>query len=112
MDDSGTSPTGPRCEIEAWDIRPPLQPANFWRLRQRMILEHCKWDPQVGDVATLAPFAIVLPARTWRQLAGLAEALASEAETAEAELVERPELLMRLGMPGALGEWWGRARSN
>ena len=26
------------------------------RLRRSLVLEHCKWDPQVGDVGTLADF--------------------------------------------------------
>jgi glutathionylspermidine synthase len=67
-----------------------------------MVLEGCKWDPQVGDVGTVAPFALVLRAEAWRELAGLAERLAREAEAAEGEILERPELLSRLGLPARL----------
>src|SRR5262249_1634704 len=61
--------------------------------------DHCKWDPQVGDVGTLARFALVLPADEWRRLARLAERLAAEMDLAERELLLRPTLMRRLGLP-------------
>jgi glutathionylspermidine synthase len=64
-----------------------------------MVLDHCKWDPQVGDTGTLAPFPLILGDSTWRQLAQWAEALAAEASAAEAELLNRPDLLRLLGLP-------------
>lgn len=66
------------------------------------MLDHCKWDPQVGDVSTLARFALVLPAGEWRRLARLAEGLAAEMESAERELLRRPDLMGRLGLPAAV----------
>src|SRR5205085_9568444 len=69
------------------------------RLRRRLVLEHFKWDPQVGDVETLARFPLVIPAEVEGDLAYLAEALASEAMAAERELVGRPALVARLGLP-------------
>jgi len=75
-----------------------------------MVLSCCKWDPQVGDVSTLAPFPILLRRGVWQQLARWAEALAAEACAAERELLERPELFRRLGIPRrARGLLRGRA---
>jgi glutathionylspermidine synthase len=68
-------------------------------VRRRAIFECCKWDPQVEDVATLAPYPLVLRRETWRGLAAAAEALAAETLAAEAELVGRPELHRELGLP-------------
>jgi hypothetical protein len=64
-----------------------------------MMLEGCKWDPQVGDTATLAPFPLVLPASVVRSLGELAERLTAEAFSAERTLLDRPECLRLLGMP-------------
>jgi len=76
-----------------------LDAARFSAIRRALVLQHCKWDPQVGDSATLADFPLLMPHRTWSQLAAWAEALSAEALSAEAELLERPELLARLGSP-------------
>jgi glutathionylspermidine synthase len=80
----------------------PLEAEAFARLRREMVLEHCKWDPQVGDTSTLASFPLVLSRAAWRELAGWAEALSAEASSAERELAERPELQRRLGLPRKL----------
>ena len=71
----------------------------FARVRRRAIFDCCKWDPQVEDVSTLASFALVLRPETWRELATLAESLAAETLAAERELLGRPELHARLGLP-------------
>ena len=71
-------------------------------IRRRAALEGCKWDIQVGDVTTLAPFPIVMKRRVWERLAVLAEQLAAEAAAAEEEISHRPELLDELGFPQAL----------
>jgi glutathionylspermidine synthase len=78
---------------------PPLDDAAFEAVRRRAIFECCKWDPQVGDAPSLAPFPLVLEPRTWRELAAAAEALARETHAAETELLRRPELHGRLGLP-------------
>jgi hypothetical protein len=67
-----------------------------------MLLRGCKWDPQVGDTATLAPFPLVLPAGVACTLAQLAERLTAEAVAAERALLERPECLRVLGLPPAV----------
>lgn len=64
-----------------------------------MALDGFKWDVQIGDSATLAPFAIVLPRTEWETLATAAEALTAEFVAAETELVERSDLWPELGLP-------------
>jgi hypothetical protein len=87
------------CRPADWRCPGPLRREEFARLRRRLVLDHFKWDPQVGDVETLARFPLVLPAATARGLAALAEALAAETALAERELLGRPDLLRRLGLP-------------
>jgi hypothetical protein len=87
------------CQTENWECTAQLSADRFAPIRRSMILDGYKWDPQVGDVSTLARFAFVLPAKVWLQLAQLAEALTQEALAAERELLERPELFSWLGMP-------------
>jgi hypothetical protein len=79
-----------------------LDPASFAKLRRSLVLEHCKWDPQVGDFGTLADFPLLMPRATWNQLAAWSEALTAEGAAAERELLSRPELLGRLGLPRRL----------
>jgi hypothetical protein len=90
------------CNPAAWACPGPLSDADFARVRRRLILDHFKWDPQVGDVGTLARFPLVLPAEVVRGLFDLAEELAAETEAAEAELLDRPDLTRRLGLPRAV----------
>jgi glutathionylspermidine synthase len=78
---------------------PPLDDEAFEAVRRRAIFDCCKWDPQVGDTPSLAPFPLVLEPREWRGLADAAEALARETIAAEEELLRRPELHGRLGLP-------------
>jgi glutathionylspermidine synthase len=68
-------------------------------LRRRAIFECCKWDPQVEDVDTLAPLAVVLKRTAWREMAALAEALSAETLILEDALVCRPELHRQLALP-------------
>jgi glutathionylspermidine synthase len=103
---SARSSTKPILEhdprVEHWDAMREVSPALFSDVRCRMILEGCKWDPQVGDVATLASFPLVIPADVFRTLGQLAERLTVEALDAERILLERPECQRMLGMPRAV----------
>jgi hypothetical protein len=81
---------------------PALEGAAWSEVRRRAVLGACKWDPQVGDVPTLARYPLLLSRAAWDELARLAEALARETLAAEAELASRPELHARLGMPRPL----------
>src|SRR5260370_38543496 len=66
------------CRLDEWECTPALDAARFAVVRRRMALDHFKWDPQVADGGSLAPFAVVLPAGVWRTLAALAERLSAE----------------------------------
>jgi glutathionylspermidine synthase len=85
-----------------WLETGPVDPAEHARLRHRAIFECCKWDPQVEDVSTVAPFPLLLRREAWDEVAGLSEALAAEAAAAEEELARRPELHRELGLPRAV----------
>ncbi len=80
----------------------PLPPPLHEEIVRRSIFEVCRWNTQRGDHSTLAPFAFVLARETWQELARTAEALAAEATEAERELLARPELHGRLGLPRSL----------
>lgn len=113
------------CRCDQWACTPVLDAERFAALRNRMMLDGFKWDPQVGDVGTLAAFAVVLPVAIWYQLSELAERLTAEMLRAEEELLHRPELLklwtwQRAGIsltikrgidpgpiePFSIGGWW------
>lgn len=78
-----------------------LPPDAFASVRAHMLLNACKWDPQVGDIATLATFPLLISERLERFLFASSEALAAEALEAERVALEHPECLRSLGMPGA-----------
>ena len=79
-----------------------LDTKTIGAIRRRASLEGCKWDTQVGDVTTLAPFPLVMKFSVWKELAARAEYLATEAAEAEEEISRRPELIRVLGLPRAL----------
>jgi hypothetical protein len=85
-----------------WVAVEPLSDADFVRLRRRAIFECDKWDPQVGDVCVIARYPLVLRKSAWTEVVALAEALARETRAAEEELVMRPDLHGRLGLPRAI----------
>jgi glutathionylspermidine synthase len=95
-----------------WSPAPSLVPRDLAALRRRAIFECFKWDPQVGDVSTLAPFPLVLDAGEWARLARSAEQLAAEAALAEEALVRRPDLHDALGLPRAVRKALRRASSR
>lgn len=76
-----------------------LPPDGRAELRRRAIFECCKWDPQVEDIDTLAPLAVVLRPSAWRELATLAEALYGETLALEEALQQRPDLHRALALP-------------
>ena len=79
-----------------------ISPENFSVIRRQLMLDHCKWDSQVGDVTTLAPFPLFLQSSHWRQLQAWAELLADEFLAAEVELLTRSDLLPMLCIPRVL----------
>jgi glutathionylspermidine synthase len=77
----------------------PLQ-ANDWRLiRLRAMFDCCKWDIQSEDHCVLADFPLFLEQDAWQLVAQMAEKLAHEALLAEKELLARPDLHSKLGLP-------------
>jgi hypothetical protein len=75
-----------------------LDERSFLDLVRTMALEHHKWDAQVGDVAALAPFPLVLSKAAWKELECLAATLARETVGLEKELANRPDLHARIGL--------------
>ncbi|HEV7402817.1 MAG TPA: glutathionylspermidine synthase family protein [Chthoniobacteraceae bacterium] len=96
---SHDSLTAGRATLRAGEAVPARE---FADLRREMLLRGCKWDPQVGDEATLAPFPLLLARSAWRQLAAWTEQLARELMEAEAELLARPDLHRTLGVPARI----------
>lgn len=93
---AGRAPPAP---VELARVGGALGAREFEPLRRAAMLRHCKWDAQVGDHATLAPFPLVLRRAVAAQLETWAERLAAEAMAAEAELVRAPELQELLAVP-------------
>jgi glutathionylspermidine synthase len=78
-------------------------PQDAWHAQQRRaIFDFCKWDIQCEDHSVLAPFPLLLESETAAYLNETAEALAREALAAEAETLQSPELIKRLGLPSPL----------
>lgn len=76
---------------------------SAWReVRTRLIFDYCKWEVQCEDQSVIADYALVLPESCWEDLVAWAEALSRETLTAEAELLQRPELWETLGLPRAI----------
>jgi glutathionylspermidine synthase len=88
-----------QCPLRAGAL---LEGSLYSMLRRRMVLEGCKWDPQVGDVNTLARFPLFMRDTEWRVVASASEQLAAETVAAESEIVGQPRLLRKLGLPRAL----------
>jgi glutathionylspermidine synthase len=79
-----------------------LPPDVFTDIRTKLMLRHCKWDPQVEDISTLAPFPLLMRRSEWSRLCADAESLAAEVIQAERELLERSELHATLAVPRPL----------
>lgn len=81
----------------------PLAPSTFAALRRRAIFECCKWDPQVEDVSTIAPFPLWLSRATWAHVSDLAARLHDETIAMERALVGAPShVLDELALPRAV----------
>jgi hypothetical protein len=94
------SPASPRaCSLACGH---PLSAADYADLRLRTIFDCGKYDPQVGDVAVLSRFPLLIDDSEYRQLAAWAERLHAETLAAEAELLRRPDLHRLLGLPSSI----------
>jgi glutathionylspermidine synthase len=93
---------GARATASCLRAGAPLDESIFVGIRRRAILDGCKWDPQVGDVSTLAAFPLILNRAAWSELASLTERLTSETLRAEQEILHRPDVSGALGLPRAV----------
>jgi glutathionylspermidine synthase len=73
--------------------------AAFEAIKQRAVSEAFAWNITGAGRERLCDFPLLLDRATWRALAAWAVLLAREAEAAEAELLARPRLRARLGLP-------------
>ena len=87
---------------EPWRRCAALDAAAMRAVRETMIFEHCKWDPQVGDTDVLCATPLVLKAEAAAELARLAEAMAVEVVEAEAAILQSARAMGELGLPWAL----------
>lgn len=78
---------------------PKLSPVEWQQIRLDSIFKCCKWDIQSDDHCVLASFPLLLDNGQWQLLCTLAEALASETDAAEHELLARPDLHGELNIP-------------
>ena len=85
-----------------WIPVEPLPQASFDAVRRRAIFDCNKWDPQFGDACVIASAPLVIRQDSWLEVTQLAASLAREALEAEAELLDRPDLHARLGLPRAV----------
>ena len=99
---------GTTTPIRAGDELPP---ELFRDIRRQMLLEGCKWDPQVGDISTISPSPLLLSNSHWRQLSQLATLLTEELLAAEQDLLHRPELHRQVGLPGGVRSVLRRVKS-
>jgi glutathionylspermidine synthase len=94
---------------DPWIRLQGLGPDEFRTVRRRLIFDCCKWDPQIEDVNTLSNVPLVVTREAWQELTALGAALARETLAIEAELIARPELHARLGLPRAVRAALARA---
>jgi hypothetical protein len=98
-----TRPTGNALALER-DVRcgDRVDRRSFLGLTRTLTREHHQWDAQVGDVAALAPFRLVLFRAAWRKLDSLAGALAPESVAIKKKLADGLDLHTCLGLPPRL----------
>ncbi len=95
-----------------WHCGEPLTAECQGGLLRRAVFDCCKWNTQVEGAPLLCPFPLVLDGPAWDEAARLASALAREALAAEGELLQRPDLHARLGLPPALRRCLMRLRGE
>ncbi len=86
--------------------------ADFQLIQNRMALDFCKWDSQIGDASTLFRQPVLIGLDTWRELKQMAEELTAELMTAEEEILHRPALYSVLGLPKQLRSAFDDARER
>ena len=79
-----------------------LHPKDWEWVRLRLMFDCCKWDIQSEDHSVVADFPLFLAEEEWRNIASLAEEMTAELLAAERELLSRPDLHSKLGLPRAI----------
>lgn len=87
-----------------WSAGERLQPEEWKSVRMRLMFDCCKWDIQSEDHSVVADFPLLLEEEAWSSLASHAEKLTQEVLAAERELLCRPDLHARLGLPRGIGK--------
>lgn len=95
-----------------WHCGEPLTADRQEWLVRRAVFDCCKWNTQVEGRPLFCPFPLILDGPAWDQVARLASELARETLTAEGELLRRPDLHGRLGLPRALRRCLRRIRGQ
>ena len=72
---------------------------KYSEYRYDVIFKAYKWDPQVGDDNTVARHVVIIDQETAKQLEKYAEQLSEETMLMEEALINRPELVKKLGLP-------------
>ncbi len=69
------------------------------KYRSEVIFNAYKWDPQVGDHNTVSEYVMVIDKKTAIYLEEMAENLSVETMAMEEELLNKPKLINKLGLP-------------
>lgn len=77
----------------------PIPADRYNDYRLEVIFKGFKWDPQVGDVNTIAPGAALIKRESAQWLYQMAEGLAAETQAMEGILLRQPKLWSELGLP-------------
>lgn len=85
-----------------WLPAAPLDATTRHCVRDTMMFEHHKWDPQVGDIDTLHSAPLILTLAAWTEIARLAEQMDTEVRAAEQAILASPAALRLLGLPANL----------
>jgi glutathionylspermidine synthase len=72
---------------------------TFREIQTQLCLDYFKWDIQIGDVSTLFRQPLLMQPDAWNELKEFSENLSAELFSMERELLDRPELWTRLGIP-------------
>lgn len=76
-----------------------LRSKDWESVRLRLMFDCCKWDIQSEDHSVVADFPLFLESEEWNHLASLAEIMTAEILAAERDLLFRPDLCGKLGLP-------------
>ena len=84
------------------DVRLVPLGVDYAAWRRQVIFRCCKWDPQVGDAATISDHACIVSPQAAAHLRQTAEALAKETIALEQALSKRADLFAALAIPRPL----------